>query len=73
VFEKNNVRRKNKQSGLNDYLNLLSETKDLIKYHVLVKKQWRRFWNTIEGYKAGHSCIDILKMYFSYRCKENIQ
>jgi len=51
----------------------LSETKDLIKDHVLVEKLWRRFWNTIEGYKAGQSCIDILKMYFSYRCKENIQ
>jgi len=31
AFEKNYARRKNKQSGLSNYLDLLNETKELIK------------------------------------------
>jgi hypothetical protein len=52
---------------LKNYLLLLTETKEKIKENILCKKLWRRFWNTIDAYEKGESCLGVLKKYFSYK------
>ena len=66
------MRRNNDISTLKIYLELLKETREIIKVHILSRKLWRRFWNTIEAYNNGDSCADILKKYFGLRYKAEI-
>lgn len=73
AFGKNFSRRNNDVSSLKNYLLLLTETKEKIKENILCKKLWRRFWNTIDAYEKGESCLEVLKKYFSYKCRSNIQ
>jgi len=73
AFGKNYSRRNNDVTSLKNFLELLNEIKEKIKEHILCKKLWRRFWNTIEAYYSGDSCLEVLTKFFSYKCKSTIQ
>ena len=47
------------------------------RHHFIKKnlniKLWRRFWNSLQMYNDGKSYGDVLKLFFSQSCKEEIQ
>lgn len=73
AFSKNRNRRYNDLSSFNNYIDLLNETKQIIKEHVLCKKLWRRFWNVVKAYKKGYDVIFVLTEYFSLKSQSKIQ
>ena len=73
AFNKNYIRKNKDVSNLKNYLLLLEETRKEIKEHVLNRKLWRRFWNTIKAYKNGDSCLQVLQKYFSFKCKADVK
>jgi hypothetical protein len=72
AFGKSHTRRNNDTSSLDNFLNLLDETKNIIKEHILCKKLWRRFWNTLEAYKNGDTCLQVLQKFFGKKCRAEI-
>ncbi len=73
AYEKQFVRKYNKQTNFNDFKNLFVESRNSVIERNLVAKLWRRFLRTISAYKLGLSYDEILKLYFGSRSKENIQ
>lgn len=70
--QKTYVRKRNYQNFIN-FQNLILEHRVLVSSSNLNKKLWRRFWHTVEAYKLGKKCGEIMKLYFGSKCKANIE
>jgi transposase len=72
AYQKQYVRRHNKQTNFDSFRSVFNQARDATKTTNLNEKLWRRFWRTIQAYKDGLTYGDILKLYFGSKSKENV-
>jgi hypothetical protein len=64
--------RKHTDQTFESLLRLLPISRENFISKSIYLKLFRRFWRTIEAYYNGKTYSEVLKMYFSGLCKENI-
>lgn len=65
------VRQRNDQQ-YDTMVSLIEHSRQHFVHIELYKKLFRRFWQTCDGYQNGKTYQDVLKLFFSNLCKEQI-